>query len=121
MQGRLTRAVAERLQTRHPHAVHGADVDDARRVAGRGGRLEEWRHELRDGEDPGQVQRQHAGPSGLGELVVGGAPVGAGVVDQDVQLGFEALEGLGQVLAVFKFVEIRRDVVGAAFAWGDVR
>lgn len=121
MQARLARAVAESLEARHPQAVHGPDVDDARGVAWCGRRFEEWSHELCDGEDPGEVQRQYAGPGGLGELGVWRAPVGAGVVDQDVQLGLETLEGFDHTLAIFEFVEICGDVMCASFAWEDVR
>ena len=114
MQAGLARAVAKRLKARHAQAVHGPDIDDTRGIAWCGSRFEQRRHQLRDGEDPGEVQRQHAGPGGLGELGVGRTPVGAGVVDQDVQLGLEALERLDHALAVFELVEISCDVVGAA-------
>lgn len=119
VQAGFARAVTERLKGRHADTVDGADVDHARRVAGRGSGLEEGRDELRDGEDAGQVQREDPRPSRVRELVVRRAPVGAGVVDQDVEFGFVLPELVDHPLAVFEFVEIGGDGVGAALACRD--
>lgn len=100
MQAGLAGAITERLERRHADAVYRADVDHARWVAFYGGGFEEGRYELRDGEDAGEVQGEHACPGCFGELVVGSAPVGAGVVDEDVQFGLVLLELVDHLLAV---------------------
>ena len=82
---RLARRVGVGLEVGHVEAVDRADVDDPRRVAGRR-RGRQGGHEV-----AGQVEHalhvevEHAVPRGVGELGQRRAPVGPGVVDQDVE------------------------------------
>jgi len=86
MQPRLGTRVRKRLERGHPQAIDRADVNDAcgvhrSSIAAGGGRLEQRREQLRDGEDAVQVQCQHPRPGAVRVFVVGRAPVAAAVVD----------------------------------------
>lgn len=77
--------VGEGFERGDAQAVDGADVDDARgRERGLRG-LEQRGYGLGELEDAFEVEGQDAVPGGIRVSVVGFAPVGAGVVDEDVE------------------------------------
>src|SRR4029077_11300119 len=84
VQAGLAGRVGVCVELGHAQAVDAADVDHPGRVIGRAGRLEQRQ------ERPGQVERRlevevdDLVPAVGRELLERGAPVGAGVVDQDV-------------------------------------
>ena len=82
----LARTVGEGLERGHSQAIDTANVDDARRIVRSRRLLQEGSHQLCEIEDAVQVEGENAGKGLGGILVVGGAPVRAGVVDQDVEL-----------------------------------
>ena len=67
--------------------VDGADVHDARGIPGPGGRLELRQQRPRQVKDGLDVEGEHLVPGGVGILGQGRAPVGPGVVHEDVQGG----------------------------------
>ena len=77
--------VGEGLERGDAQAVNGADVDDAR--GGEGGLrgFEQRGYGLGELEDAFKVECEDAVPGGVRVGVVGLAPVGAGVVDEDVK------------------------------------
>jgi hypothetical protein len=86
VQTSLARAVSKGLERGDTKTVNAANVDDAGRVIWGGCLLEEGSNELGKIEDTVQIEGEHAGES-LGRiLVVGGTPVRARVVNQDVEL-----------------------------------
>jgi hypothetical protein len=82
----LAGTICKGLERGDTEAVNAANVDDARRVIRSSRLLQERSHKLGEIEDTVKVEGQDAGEGFGGILVVGGAPVGTGVVDQDIEL-----------------------------------
>ena len=82
----LAGTVSECLERGNTETVNAANVDDAGGIIRRGCLLQEWCNELGEIEDAVEVEGEDSGESFGGIFVVGGAPVRAGVVDQDVEL-----------------------------------
>ena len=93
---RLARGVGVGLEGRDLEAVDRADVDDTCWVAGPGAALEQWEAGARQVEDRLQVERQYLVPRRVGVLGERRAPVGACVVDQDVERRLAPGERVGQ-------------------------
>lgn len=71
--------------------------------------LQTWREELGNCEDAVQVQSKNTSPRGVGVLVEGGSPIGAGVIDENVEVVLTLLEFFSETLAVLQLVEIGGD------------
>lgn len=82
----LARAVGKGLERGDTETVNAANVDDAGRIIGSGCLLKERSDELGKIEDTVQVEGEHSGEGLAGILVIGGTPVRARVVNQDVEL-----------------------------------
>lgn len=82
----LAGTIFEGLERGDTEAIDAANVDDARRVIRTGRFLQQRGHELGQIENTVEVEGQDTSEGLGGILVVGGAPVGTGVVDQDVEL-----------------------------------
>ncbi len=91
-----------------PDPVDRGDVDDLGRPLGGCCGLERPVQGLGQEERRLEVQVHHLVPAVLGEGVELGEPGGAGVVDQDVELGFVLRKGAGQGLAAFDGRDVLR-------------
>lgn len=85
MQTSLAGAVRERLVGGDTQAVNAADVDYSRGIALRGGFLHHGSQELGDGKDTVEVERQDSSPRGGRVFIVGSGPIGAGVIDENME------------------------------------
>jgi len=119
MQPGLGRAVRVVLHDGNPQGVDGpyvdypARVDDGVPLLHRGG-LQQRDEELRQREDPLQVEGQDFRPTGVRVGVEGGAPGGAAVVDEDVQLLLPGGDGVGEAPALGLLAQVGGDRDGAA-------
>lgn len=140
VQTSLARAIGKGLERGDTETINAANVDNARRVIGTRGLLQERSHESRKIEDTVKVESEHSGEGLGGILVVGGTPIRARVVDQDVELctigtrmlafkslvseikqrllltGLALAQLLSQPLHVLVLVEIGGNRVGLALA-----
>lgn len=99
MQASFAGAVSESLQRRYPKAINASNVDDTRRVSRTRRFLKQRSNELGKIEDTVEVQGEDSSKSGRGIFIVGRSPVGARVVDQDVEL---CIQGCQLVNRFFK-------------------
>jgi hypothetical protein len=86
MQAGLAGTVGKSLKGRHSKTIDAANVDDARGVVRSRCFLQERSHKLGEVEDAVQIEGKDTGKGLAGVLVVGGAPVRTGVVDEDMKL-----------------------------------
>lgn len=82
----LAGTVGESIQRRHPESINTTDVDDAGGVLRARRLLQQGRHKLGQVENTVEVQGQDASPGGRRVFIVRRTPVGARVVNEDVEL-----------------------------------
>ena len=114
VQGGLARAVGVGLLTVAADAGHRADIDDPRRVGGAAGLAQQRQQLLDAAKHRGHVELHDLVP-GLGRISLQrGAPGGAGVIDQDIQLADVVRQLRRQVLHAFFAGQVGGDAVAGA-------
>ncbi len=101
--------VGKVVELRHADAVDRADVDHARRSARPPRLLDQRQKLLGEVEDSFDVGVHRLVEAVLGKIFELGAPTGAGVVDQDVELRFAGRKLAGDTAAFFDRREIGRN------------
>lgn len=82
----LAGTVCKCLERGNTESINATNIDNARGIVRRSSLLQQGCDELGQVEDPVEVEGEDS-REGLGRVfVVGGAPVRAGVVDEDVEL-----------------------------------
>ena len=90
-------------------AIDRADVDHLGQIARAGGSLQQRRQFLGEEEDGLDVYVHHLVPAGFREFVETGPPRGAGIVEQNIDLGRDSGHGGGKPLDLRHLAEIGRD------------
>lgn len=85
VQTSLTGRISIIRQLRGPNTINATNVDNASRVLQRPSLLHQRQRQLRQSKHALQVERQDLSPRGIGICVDFLAPVGGGVVDEDVE------------------------------------
>lgn len=86
MQTGLAGTVGKSLKGGDSKTIDTANIDDARGVVRSRRILQERSHKPGEIKDAVQIEGKDTGKGLAGVLVVGGAPVGTGVVDEDMKL-----------------------------------
>lgn len=85
VQTSLAGAICKGLVGRDAQTVNAANVDYSRRVALRSGLLHHRCQQLSDGKNAVEVEREDSCPGGGGIFIVRSGPIGAGVVDKNME------------------------------------